>query len=308
MSGFSKNKPINTQAENEQKEMQETKERFFVFIGKLEEKLKEFAAASIPELIEMNHTDTDEFKRGYLRLKSAVLGQLDSIREKASAVKEEKITYFPYASDTLEMSSAYIQFRNECYDRYSLLEDMCQEYRQRIEDTQVEDYELKYRKIVDEYEAIKDKFRCVQCGSPITIDKIYFTTTYITCPSCQTKNTFEPSSQAKLLEHIGRSLAEQRTKHILQQSDAAGKEERDLYHKAHQLRLSLIHEKNKEILHQKEKEMEELEQQRQEAASRQPILYQKYLRAMFDEWNKINPDLTNEHERFFTTLATHNNR
>jgi len=33
-----------------------------------------------------------------------------------------------------------------------------------------------------------------------------------------------------------------------------------------------------------------------------PKLYQHYLRAMFDEWNKINPDMEQEHEKFYTRL------
>lgn len=296
MFGYSKNN--NASVLNE---MQQTKERFFVFIEKLEEKLKEFAEASIPELIEMNNTDTDEFKRSYHRMKAAVLGQLESIIKKARNTKEEKITYFPYSEKN---SNAYYQFRNDCYAKYQALDDLYDNYRNQIENTLSEDYEAKYQKILDEYESIKDKFKCSQCSSPIAIDKIYFTTTYISCPSCQTKNTFEPSSQAKMLEHLGRSLAEQRTRHLLKEHDEIPEKSQQLYLKRHELTLSLIHEKDKTVIAQKEKQMQELEKQRMELEQKAPALYQKYLRAMFDEWNKINPELQEEHEKFYNRLLT----
>lgn len=278
--------------------MQETKERFFVFIGKLEEKLKEFAEASIAELEALNKTDPDEFKRGYHRMKSAVLGQLDSIRKKATDVKEEKIDGFA----SYDTSTAYYQLRTECYERYDQLEKLHSHYRELIQNTDAEDFEAKYQKILNEYEAIKDKFRCVQCGSPITIEKIYFTTTYITCPACQTRNTFEPSSQAKMLEHIGRSLAEQRTAHLLKEHDAIPEKTQDLYLQGHHLELSLIHERDKKVIAQKTQEIQELQKQKQELESKRPGLYQTYLRAMFNEWNKINPALAEEHEKFYIRL------
>ena len=49
---------------------------------------------------------------------------------------------------------------------------------------------------------------------------------------------------------------------------------------------------------------EMLEKEKQFLEEQQPIKYQQYLRAMFDEWNKINPALTEEHERFYNRLLT----
>ncbi len=243
--------------------MQETKERFFVFIGKLEDKMKEFAEASIPELIELNNADNDD-RMSYSRLKAAVLGQLQSIMQKAQEVREEKITYYPFSNQNFEQLDQYYQFRNECYDRFNQLENLHRHYREKIEETDYEDYEIKYKRILDEYEAIKNQFTCTQCSSPILIDKIYFVTTYITCPACATRNTFEPSTQSKQLEHLGRSIAEQRTKHLLKECEVS--------------------------------------------EHRSPELYEKYLRAMFDEWNKINPDMAQEHEKFYNRLLLDNSK
>ncbi|ODS79459.1 MAG: hypothetical protein BGO42_15515 [Flavobacterium sp. 40-81] len=279
--------------------MQATQERFFIFISKLEGKLKEFTEASIPELITINNSDTGQFRREYLRMKSAVLGQMENIVKKAREVKEEKITYFPYDEDDLV---TYLEFRTECYDRFYQLEELYQDCRERIDSTDQEDYEVKYQKILDEYETIKDQFRCTQCGSPVPIEKIYFTTAYITCPACSTRNTFEPSSQAKMLEHLGRSLAEQRTAHLLKEYYEIPEKMEELHQQKHQLTLNIIFENDPNSIQQKTAQMEDLEKQWQELKDKAPKLYQHYLRAMFDEWNKINPDMEQEHEKFYTRL------
>jgi len=279
-----------------EQEMNETKDRFFVFLDNLETKLIEFAEASLPELADLGNADTDEYKRAYHRMKAAVIGQIESIRKKASDVKEEKILPFQGSSDS------YYKFREACYERYHKLEEQCNLYREKVENTYTEDYEASYQAILNELEIIKNSFCCTQCGNGITIDKIYFTTTYLTCPACQTQNTFEPGSQAKKLEHLGRSLAEQRTRHLLKEHNEIPKKLQQLYLQQHELKLSLIHEKSKAVIVQKEKQIQEFEQQRTELEQKAPQLYRTYLRAMFDEWNKINPTLEQEHEKFYTRL------
>ena len=279
------------------KEMQETQERFFTFLGKLEERLKEFAEASIPELQSLGKSDPDEFKRAYHRMKAGVLGQLDTIRTKAMQVKEEKIDNFRMADRPV-----FYSFRETCYKRYDQFEALYTRYRGLVEETAAEDHEIRYQRILDEYESIKEKFRCMQCGSPIIIGQLYFTTTYLTCSSCQTRNTFDPGSNAKMLEHVGRSLAEQRTRHLLKEHDSIGDRTHELYLRAHQLTLSLIYEKDNQVIAERKKEIAALQQQKDELEEKRPVLYTTYLRAMFDEWNKINPALADEHEKFYIRL------
>lgn len=302
---FSNTKPDNQSSALHQ-EIAEVRDRFFAFIDKLKQRTVEFTREAIPELVELNATDTDEFKREYHRMKSAVVGQLKNMQQKANEVLEEKITNFNTGDKSINSSNLYGQFRNECYDRYNQLDKLIQQSIHQVEETYSEDFELKYQKILDEYEAIKNNFHCTQCNSLITIPKIFFTTTYLTCPSCQTKNTFEPSSQAKQLENIARSLAEQRTRPLLKTHDELPGKIHSLYLKRHELEISLIHEKNQTVISQKKEEIARLEREQQKLEQEQPVLYQKYLRAMFDEWNKINPDLMEEHERFYSRLLNEN--
>ena len=103
--GFFSNKSNNSnQLTETKKEMEETKARFFSFIEKLEQKVEEFSASSLPELVEMNQTDTDEYKRSYQRMKAAVIGQLDNMQQKALEVKNEKIKNFELANDSHELN------------------------------------------------------------------------------------------------------------------------------------------------------------------------------------------------------------
>lgn len=278
--------------------MQQTKERFFVFIEKLEVKLKEFTDAAVPELAALGNEDAEGDDRAYYRMKSAILGQIDGIRKKAMQAQEEKITNFPYSYSSYEIQKAYYDFRNICYERSGQLEELCSLCRDRIENAYTEDYEAEYRKIMEAYESVRNKFVCVQCGSPVSIDKVYFTTTYITCPACQTRNTFNPGSQAKMLEHLGRNLAEQRTKHLLEEHCITAGQANELLQQTHRLKIDLSFRKDKE----EAVRLEQLEQQKKDKEAHRDALYQKYLRAMFDEWNSINPSLSTQHEAFYKSL------
>lgn len=302
MFGIFDNKQENTGVDILTKEMRETRERFFVFIDKLEEKLKEFAEASVSELESLNKTDADQFKRAYHRMKAAVLGQIESIRKKATDVKEEKIDGAVTSVGDFGSGQAFFQFRNVCYDRYGRFDRLVSYYRQQVEETDAEDFEVKYQQILDEHEAVRNKFHCVQCGNPIAIEKIYFTTTYLTCSACQTRNTFEPGTRAKMLEHVGRSLAEQRTAHLLKEHDIIPEKTQELYLKVHAIGLSLLHERDRKVASQKRQEIEELKAKKAALENKRQGLYEVYLRAMFDEWNKINPALKEEHERFYARM------
>ncbi len=300
MLNFSNNKN-NIELQALQNEMDETKNRFFAFVEKLELRMKEFVEAAIPELIELNDSDADNLKQGYHRMRSAVMGQLSNIRQKANQVLEEKVDYFQRIA-CQQNRDAFYDFRSSCNQRIEQLEKCYHHYQNEIDATDCEDLEIAYQKILDEFEEIRNKFTCIQCGSPISIDKIYFTTTYIACLTCHTQNTYEPSSQAKGLEHLGRSLAEQRTAHLLKQYTETSSTDQELYLQKHQLEISLINERDKKVIAEKTNQIEALEKQRQELQNSRPVLYQTYLRAMFDEWNKINPAMQQEHEKFYTRL------
>ena len=94
--------------------------------------------------------------------------------------------------------------------------------------------EEKLREIVEEYNAVKDKFHCSQCGANLEIKELYFISTYITCPYCQTQNTFVPSDKMREFEFVAKDFAEEKTREEeklyekISSSDAASAEEKFL--------------------------------------------------------------------------------
>ena len=289
-------------------ELIETKERWFNFLNKLEEKLEELCTAAIPALETTYREDDDLYKRTYDSLASSIRGQIETVRKKAYETYDLKIIDFLNAlkekvSNTSSHYSLLHDFRTDCSDRYNQQFDTKLNYWiDKINATKAEDFEQQYQDILDEYQEIKNNFTCKQCRGSIPINKIYFITTYLSCPQCQTQNTYEPSTKTKMLEQVGRSLAEQRTALMLLDYSNATEMERVYYHQMHELKLSKIQEKDKKIIAQIDKEIDTIEKQRQAVIQDAPLFYEKYLRAMFNEWNKIVPDLAIENEKFYERM------
>ncbi|RUT70191.1 hypothetical protein D0817_12280 [Flavobacterium cupreum] len=285
-------------------ELQESQEKWFIFLEKLEAKIEEFATAAIPELKEIMQSDDDLYKRTFHRVYSGVNGQLSNIRQKARDTYDEKILkvyqdYNSYISVLSKHHNLISDFRNDCCDRYNDFEEICEYWRNQIEKTQKRDLEIEYKKILEEYEVIKNKFNCTQCGGNIQIEKIFLLETYISCPYCQTQNTFAPSTHAKNLQNIARDLADQRTAHLYEAFETENNKERELYYEIHELSLSKIHESDKKVIAEIQSKMNDLEEQRQSVIKNAPKLYQVYLRAMYDEWNAIVPDLKEHNEKMY---------
>lgn len=239
--------------------LRQTQERWFAFLEKLEARMEEMCTAAIPELKKVFEEDQDHYKRAHGRMLSGLLGQLQQMRAKADEVREEKLGQLIYSNGNIEYS-----FREVCYDRHEKFEAKLQYYTELLEETaERKDLEAFYQEQLAAFEAIRDKFTCKQCGGKITIPKMFFIATYMTCPYCQTQNTFLPSTGAQLVLHQARSLAEQRTAH--------------------------------------------LEKAYEDGYPKDPLLYKQYLRAMFDEWNKIVPDMAAENEKFYLRLLKDNN-
>ncbi len=296
--------PENTTEPEWIKTLGETQQRLFTFLDKLEAKMEELTNASIPELRSMKQEDERNF--GYLL--NGILGQLESVRKKARITYEEKVEgLYDQLRDSIDVLDPCYRrlsdFRTECADRYNnVFDEKYEQYRHQIQSTAENDYEAIYQSILDEHERIKDRFKCLQCGCVIPLTKIYFITTHITCPSCQTKNTFHPSTLASRLEEVGRGLAEQRTRHLLEEYHREQERERALYHQGHQLKLNSIHDQSQAL----QQQINDIEEQRKKSEARAPQLYREYQRAMFDEWKKLVPDLAEQTENFYQGLQKRN--
>lgn len=273
------------------------------FILKLEDRLVELYEVSIPELAETYKMDKDINKMAYHRMVSGVLGQVLHIIHKADSVFAEKVRN---EFDEMEVNNPAEKSSKVIYDKKEICATLLREFTDRayiwynkIKAAEYINLEEKYEAILHEFELTKNKFKCTQCGNYIILEKIFFNATHIECLSCKTQNTYRPSSKISQLEHLSRTLAEQRTKHLLQNYEREVKKERDLYHQIHNLKLSIILEKNIQKKIEVEKQINMLEIQRKQSIEEAPKLYIKYMRAMFDEWNKIIPDLKEYNEKVY---------
>ncbi|MBZ4192640.1 hypothetical protein [Niabella beijingensis] len=246
------------------RQIHETQERWFTFLKKLEERVEELCTAAIPELKAMRSSTDAVYEANVGQVLSGLRGQINQVREKARQTEEEKVRPFYRQLDQAGSFNAALEFSETCSGRYRQFEAFCQSWYGQLEAATKQDHEALYQKILAEHEQLRDRFRCQQCGAPISIEKIYFTTTYLKCPACSTQNTYEPSTLARSLNWIARDLAEARTAHLL----AAYNND----------------------------------------ASQRPELYRVYLRAMFDEWNKLVPDLTESNEKFYERQLADFNR
>lgn len=282
-------------------QIQENQQRFLVFLDKLEFKMQELTAAAAPELTEMRNSTEDNFKMDFHRMKSGIDGQIENIRKKAYDVHDEKVldlyheikaNYAPQGSDQTTLN----QFRTDCRTRYNRFEEHYQKCRQTIDATDFEDYEIAFQNVINEYDAIKDKFQCKQCGSPISIEKLFFINVHLTCSACQTQNTFEPSTQARMVQHFAQELAHQRALDLYNRYQTEHDKERLLYNEMHPLKLSLNFEKDASIIAATENQIAHLEAKRQEAIRNAPQFRKEYLHKKYAEWKKITPDLENHLE------------
>lgn len=247
----------------------QTQEKWFAFLDKLEQRMDELCSSALPEIREVFNQDKDPYKRAHGHMLLGIRGQISQMRNKANAVREEKITHFIdvvkaglpdfISFSGREYHDKLMVFRINCINRHQIFEDKIARYNTLLEQaTGGQDLETAYQQELEAFENIRDKFSCKQCGGQLTISKIFFIAAYITCPYCQTQNTFTPSTGAQMVLHRARSLAEQRTAHLLKFYEESKPENKSLY--------------------------------------------RQYLRAMFNEWNKIVPDMTEENEKFYQRM------
>lgn len=252
-------------------EISARQERWFVFLDKLEARILEMTTAAVPELHRVFREDTDPYKRAHIQMVQGLTGQVNQMRHKANEVKDDNIISFIYEAESMipsitssggyEYHGKLHTFRMACLNRHFIFEEKINEAITLLKNTAGEqDLEEVYQEELAAFERIRHHFSCKQCGGNITIPKMFFIDTYVTCPFCQSQNTFSPSTGARMILHQARSLAEQRTAHLLRNYEAS--------------------------------------------SPKDPALYRHYLRAMFDEWNKIVPDMAGENEKFYERLLS----
>ena len=287
--------------------------RLDTFLAKLNERVDALLSGFIEEAPSVMAED-DRFGQAYYRFSSAMKGQAGSMREKLREVLEKQIepVYSRY-SDTLsagsEGYSILYEWRHRCARKADEWEE---ELQHRVDEAteQVErkDYEPVFAQMMNDYWQQCQPINCRQCGANLSIKQVYYYSAYVACSHCQTQNIFEPGTIARDIEHTARKLAEQRSKHFIDAHEQRKREERSLYQQMHELQLTLSAEERMKRSGPKYEQLLSLESKRVQAENEAPELLDKYYRNIFDELNKLLPDLEEHHEKFFKSLQANYQR
>ena len=195
--------------------MKDLEQRFRVFIEKLTERAESLAKETSNSIQEIYDEDADPYKRSFGNFLMGVKGQFKGIIDKAEEVFKQQIR--PHAPSFLKTQTPegelQEQWFRKIHDDFEKWKDKMRDLAESIENqVKKPSAEEKLREIVEEYNAVKDKFHCSQCGANLEIKELYFISTYITCPYCQTQNTFVPSDKMGEFEFVPKDFAEEKTR------------------------------------------------------------------------------------------------
>lgn len=177
-------------------------ERATQFFGKLQQRADELAQEATESGQLIADADTDPYKRSFAQFKSGILAQFTAILQKGNQTFSSQIMPKAGFGDMQALSELFSTWQQYVTGRMTGVFDSIQE----------RDLEKEYADTQAEYAAACEQAHCKQCGAKLEIKQFYFMATYITCSYCQTQNTFDPGSKARLMEHLARPLAELRNK------------------------------------------------------------------------------------------------
>jgi hypothetical protein len=248
--------------------IRETQERWFIFLDKLEARMDEMTAAAVPELQAVFNQDDDLYKRAHGHMLLGLQGQINQMRDKANEVRDSNIINF-VRSEAAELPlitvSAGFKYHTMLHDFQRACLD-----RYHIFDNKLNEHltVLKGAAGKQDLEAIYQEQLAL---FEITRDKFM-------CKQCGGNITI--SKMFFIATYVNCPFCQ--TQNTFRPSTGA------------QL-----------ILHQA-RDLAELRTahllRAYEQSNKDHNLYQQYLRAMFNEWNNIVPDMATENEKFYQRL------
>jgi|SRR5690606_14182304 len=193
-------------------------ERAKQFFGKLQQRADELAQEATESGQLIADADTDPFKRSFAQFKGGIIAQFTAIIQKGSETFSSQIMPKAGFHEMEGLSSLFTTWQRHVMGQMTGVFDNIVE----------RDLEKEYADTQAAYTAACERAACKQCGAKLEIKQFYFMSTYITCGFCQTQNTFDPGTKARLMEHLARPLAESRCKALhdryREERNRAGKE------------------------------------------------------------------------------------
>lgn len=223
------------------------------FFTKMEERAQQIMEEARASGQVVADADSDPYKRSFLQFKGAIIAQFTVIIQKGSTTYQTQIMPNAGGAEMITLSQLYSNWNTKIVTMMNSAFDGVVE----------RNLEQEYKDIMESYNLARDKFNCKQCGAKLTISQFYFQASYITCEYCQTQNTFDPGTKARMMEHIARPLAASR------------------------------------CLEQYELFREERAKGGARAAT--PV-YEAYLKAVIHEMDELLPGLHEQHQHFYNRM------
>ena len=177
-------------------------ERAKQFFGKLQQRADELAQEATESGQLIADADPDPFKRSFAQFKGGIIAQFTAIIQKGSETFSSQVIPKAGFHEMAGLSSLFTTWQRHVMDQMTSVFDNIVE----------RDLEKEYADTQTEYTAACERAHCKQCGAKLEIRQFYFMSTYITCGFCQTQNTFDPGTKARMMELLARPLAELRCK------------------------------------------------------------------------------------------------
>lgn len=250
-------------------ELKSRQDRWFVFLDKLEARISELTTAGIPELQQVFNEDTDPYKRSHFHMLQGLLGQINNMRDKANNAKEENIISFTYSAEAA-LPSITTPGGSEYYRYVQDFRITCLE-RDNLFDKRLNEALEQLRHAAGEQDLEKAYQQELAAFEKIRDQ--------FTCKQCGGNITIQ--KMFFIDTYIVCPFC--RSQNTFSPSTAA----RMVLHNARALA---------------EQRTAGLRMAYENSRPQDPELYKKYLRAMFDEWNKIVPDMAAENEKFYQRL------
>lgn len=255
--------------------LDETVQRWRSFAAKIRQRADELHSQGFEEARAMKRQAASDNDNAHYLFWSGIGGQIGTLRTKVEETFARSVqAAFEQKAGNLVASWGRYDIRKEAEDLWHQLQEernALDSHLLNLSCTNIadfddpEDAEARYRDILREHEQLKDRFACITCGAGIPISKLFFIATYVDCPYCRTRNTFQPGTAACGLPTLAEQLAEQRTLELRRRWEAAA------------AGMPLWSAQNSDAWHaQKRREVD---------------LHVAYLDAKFDEIDRIVPDL-----------------
>ncbi|WP_109699170.1 hypothetical protein [Chitinophaga deserti] len=187
-------------------------QRWDAFLFKINERFQEIlsqAAAILPELLDYQQFDTIPFTNAWTGINAQskeLIAKIDTTWHNTVSPGWE--TWRNEEEDRLnEAGTDSEHFHSQFYEIYYREQEKGRKLMLQLE-KDLRNYEVKTfaaagRKLAAKaHEVLSGEFSCSQCQAPLPVQANFYRSYYQVCQYCQTTNTFEPGTIARMTEHF----------------------------------------------------------------------------------------------------------